>query len=174
MSIFLVALGLSMDAFTLALSYGINKVSLKKMLITAGLVGIFHFFMPLIGSYIGDILFVYTIIKPKIVLFFVFLILSIDMYMHYFCEDKEIRKLNLIGIIFFAFSVSFDSFSVGLGINYLFDNIELVLLIFCITSFTFTFLGFSLGKVISKKYDKFSFIIGGTILLLYSLWVLTK
>ena len=66
-----------MDAFALALSYGIKDIKLKNVTITAITVGIFHFFMPLIGNYVGISLFEYTIIKPKYVLFFVFLLLII-------------------------------------------------------------------------------------------------
>ena len=56
-----------MDAFALALSYGIKDIKLKNVIITAITVGIFHFFMPLIGNYVGISLFEYTIIKPKYV-----------------------------------------------------------------------------------------------------------
>ena len=74
-SIILIAVSLSMDAFALSLSYGIKQVPIKKIIITALTVGIFHFFMPLLGSIIGTTLFSYTIIKPRIVLFLVFLLL---------------------------------------------------------------------------------------------------
>ena len=64
-----------MDAFALAIAYGIEKVKLKNIIITAIIVGLFHFFMPLIGNYLGISLFEYTIIKPRYVLFLVFLII---------------------------------------------------------------------------------------------------
>lgn len=163
-----------MDAFALSLSYGISNVNKKNMIVTAITVGIFHFFMPLIGNVVGLPLFEYTLIKPRYVLFVVFLILSIDMIIHFFeVEDKKI-KLNFIGIILFAISVSFDSFSVGIGISYIYDNILLVVSSFCLISMLFTFLGFSLGKKISNKIGKLSFLFGGIILFLYSFVVLTN
>ena len=131
-----------MDAFALALSYGIKDIKLKNVTITAITVGIFHFFMPLIGNYVGISLFEYTIIKPKYVLFFVFLLLSIDMFTHFFEEEPKIRALNVIGTILFAISVSFGSFSVGIGINYIYDNIILIVSSFCIISALFTLVGF--------------------------------
>lgn len=163
-----------MDAFALALSYGIKKLSKKRVIITALMVGLFHFFMPLVGSSIGTYLFEYTIFKPKIVLFLVFLILSIDMLLRFFENEEKIRILNLIGIFIFAFSVSFDSLSVGLGIRYLYDNIILVVSIFCIISALFTMFGFYLGKQLSQKIGKYSFLIGSSTLFVYSLWILTK
>lgn len=163
-----------MDAFALALSYGIKNISLKDVLITALTVGLFHFFMPLVGNYVGVSLFEYTIIKPRYVLFAVFLILAVDMFVHFFEENPKIRPLNIIGTIIFATSVSFDSFSVGIGINYMYDNIIITVLSFCIISSLFTLLGFWLGKKINNSIGKYSFLIGSLTLFIYSLVVLTK
>lgn len=163
-----------MDAFALSISYGIEKMCVRRVILTAITVGIFHFFMPLIGDYIGLSLFEYTIFKPKYILFVVFLIIALDMVMKFFEKEKKIRNLNLIGIIFFAFSVSFDSLSVGLGIRYLYDNIFICVSIFCVISAFFTCLGFYFGKKLSNMIGKFSFLLGSIILFVYSLWMLTK
>lgn len=163
-----------MDAFALALSYGIKNVRIKNVIITAVTVGIFHFFMPLIGNFVGVRLFEYTIIKPKFALFAVFMILSVDMFTHFFEKTPKIRPLNLIGTIIFAISVSFDSFSVGIGINYIYDNILLVVSSFCVISLFFTILGFWLGKKLSMKIGKYSFLIGSLTLFIYSLLMLTN
>lgn len=163
-----------MDAFALSLSYGIKNVSIKNVIITALTVGLFHFFMPLLGSFIGTPLFEYTIIKPRFVLFLVFLLLSIDMFTQFFEEKPKIRELNIIGTLFFALSVSFDSLSVGLGLKYIYDNISIALLSFCIISAIFTTLGFFLGKKLSEKIGKYSFLAGSISLFLYSIWILTK
>lgn len=163
-----------MDAFALSLSYGMKNISKKNIITTAIIVGIFHFFMPLIGNYIGVPLFEYTLIKPRYILFIVFLILSVDMFIHFFENETKTIKLNPIGTILFAMSVSFDSFSVGLGISYIYDNILIVVSSFCIVSMLFTFLGFILGKKISNKMGKYSFIFGGVTLFLYALVVLTN
>lgn len=163
-----------MDAFALALSYGIKDIKLKNVIITAITVGIFHFFMPLIGNHVGVHLFEYTLIKPKYVLFFVFLILSIDMFTHFFEKTPKIRPLNLIGTILFAISVSFDSFSVGIGINYIYDNIILIVSSFCVISTLFTLIGFWLGKKLSQSIGKYSFLLGSITLFIYSIWMLTN
>lgn len=163
-----------MDAFSLAFSYGINKLSKKSVFITAITVGIFHFFMPLIGNFIGVSIFDYTIIKPRYVMFFIFLLLSIDMFAHFFEEKPKIRTLNPLGIILFSSSVSFDSLSVGIGLSYLCDNLLLALITFCLISFTFTLLGFFLGKILSNKVGKYSFLVGSITLFIYSIFVLTN
>ena len=163
-----------MDAFSLAFSYGINKLSKKSVIITAITVGLFHFFMPLIGNFIGISIFDYTIIKPRYVMFCIFLLLSIDMFTHFFEEKPKIRSLNLIGTLIFSFSVSFDSLSVGIGLSYLCNNLVLALSTFCIISFSFTLLGFVLGNILSSKIGKYSFLLGSFTLFIYAIWILTK
>lgn len=162
-----------MDAFTLAFSYGIKKVDNKSLIITSIVTGIFHFIMPLMGNIIGIPLFEYTLIKPRYILFLVFLIISIDMFINFFNENSKLRNLNIAGIILFAFSVSFDSFSVGLGINYICSNVVLSVSIFCFVSMLFTFLGFMLGKFLSQKIGKYAFLFGSLVLFIYSLVLLT-
>lgn len=130
--------------------------------------------MPLLGNYIGISLFDYTSIKPRIILFLIFLFLSIDMFIHFFETTTKKRNLNLLGMLFFAFSVSFDSFSVGLGISYLYSNILLCVSTFCLVSTSFTILGFILGRTLSEKLGKYAFLIGSIILLIYSVIILTK
>lgn len=162
-----------MDAFTLAFSYGIKNIGKKSIIITAITVGLFHFFMPLFGNLVGISLFRYTLIKPKVILFLVFLVLAIDMFIHFFEKEPKIRPLNIIGTLLFAFSVSFDSFSVGLGLNYLYTNVILSVSIFCIISASFTILGFFLGKILSRAIGKYAFLLGSLVLFCYSVWLLT-
>ena len=172
--IILIAVSLSIDAFFLAASYGLSKVDNKRIALTSFSVGIFHFFMPIIGSKIGDFVFEYTLFKPNIILFVVFLILSIDLFISFLDENKKNYNLNIIGIILFSLSVSFDSFSVGIGIKYIFDNIIITLSCFSLISFLFTLFGFVLGKIISRKINKISFLIASMVLFIYSIKMLTN
>ncbi len=150
------------------------KKNIKQVIITSLFVGLFHFFMPLIGNFIGVNLFLYTIFKPKYILFLVFLMLGIDMFISYLNDNHKNRKLNIIGIILFSFSVSFDSLTVGLGISYLYNNIISVVTTFSCISAIFTFMGFYFGNVLSKKIGKYAYLIGSIAFLLYSIWMLTN
>ena len=52
--ILIIAVSLSMDTFSLSLAYGMLKLKnsiIKQISIT---VGIFHFFMPLLGDFLGE------------------------------------------------------------------------------------------------------------------------
>ena len=72
--------------------------------------------------------------------------------------EKEIN-LSFINILSFAFLVSLDSLTLGLGLNYITNNIFLASTIFMTLSSTFTYLGFTLGKCITKNIGKYRSII---------------
>ena len=163
-----------MDAFALAVSYGIKKISIKKIVITSICVGTFHFFMPLIGNEVGIFLFKYTFLKPKFIIFLVFMLLSVDMLISFFNGDGNIKELNIIGILFFSLSVSLDSFSVGLGLNYLYSNVLFSCSCFSLISTLMTMIGFKIGKYINDRVGKYSFLVGSLVIFLYAIWVLTK
>ena len=53
LSIFSIGLALSMDAFSLSLSIGINKISNIDKIKISVIIGLMHFIMPLFGVIIG-------------------------------------------------------------------------------------------------------------------------
>ena len=158
----------------LALTYGVQNIGIKKSILVSFIVGIFHFIMPLIGNSIGISIFEYTFIKPRYILFLIFLILSIDMLIHFFEKEAKKSKLNTLGIIIFALSVSFDSMSVGLGIRYVYDNIFISFTTFFLISCMLTMVGFFLGSKISGKLGKYSYLLSSLTLCIYSIYMLTK
>lgn len=74
----------------------------------------------------------------------------------------------------FAFGVSIDAFSTGLGLNAITNNIYLAMLIFSATSFSFTLLGLNIGKFASKKLGKKASILGFLILIILGLYHIFK
>jgi len=94
------------------------------------------------------------------------------MILSFFEKNKKLSILNIFGIILFAISVSLDSFSLGIGITYLYENIYLSCFIFCVISMLFTLIGFLLGNKLSYKIGKYSYLLGGMILLIYSFIVI--
>ena len=64
----MIAIGLSMDAFSLALGYGTIGLSNENNLKVSIFVGIFHFFMPLIGLLIGTQITTFLNINPHFIM----------------------------------------------------------------------------------------------------------
>ena len=56
LTILLIGISLSMDAFSLALVYGIQGMSKRDKIFLSLIVGVYHFIMPLIGLTFGTIL----------------------------------------------------------------------------------------------------------------------
>ena len=131
---FFMAVGLSMDAFSLALAYGTTKIPITKKIILSLTVGIFHFFMPIIGNYIGLAVIKLLNLASNIILGTVLIILGINLAIHYVKDENADIKLSFFGLIFFALSVSIDSFSVGLGINDITNNYFLASIVFALCS----------------------------------------
>ena len=119
--------------------------------------------MPLLGYFIGNS-FKYKIPNINILTFILFIILSIEMYK---TKDEEKSSiLNNITILLIAFSVSIDSFTVGIAFGLNNEYILISSIIFSIISSIFTYLGLTLGKRIKNKYKKLSTYLGIILLLI--------
>lgn len=163
-SILLIGIALSMDTFSLSLSLGAFNMSNKHALKLSFIVGIMHFFMPIIGMMLGEKIVKMFSLKCDIFLGIILIIIAIQMLIDIF--RKEDNKLNLSwwGMFLFALGVSLDSFSVGFGINAITDSIVLATSIFAICSFIFTFGGLMIGKFANRHIGIYANIIGITIL----------
>lgn len=163
--LFFIAIGLSMDAFSLALIYGTLNMKKKYHYLMSIFVGIFHFFMPLLGYMIGKVIFSLVPIPPKIVAGVIFIALAIEMLISLKKEEQVKILKNIFSILLFAFTVSIDSFSIGMGLGSLTDNIYIASLIFSLTSAIFTYGGVILGDILVKRYGNIATLIGSIILL---------
>lgn len=168
-SILLIGISLSMDTFSLSLTLGtISENKLIKILPL--FVGIFHFFMPLLGNIIGITLINLLNLASNIILGTVLIVLGINLAIHYFKDETAEINLNIIGILIFALSVSIDSFSVGLGINDITNNYYIASIIFALCSAAFTYLGIIIGKYSSKLIGKYAIILGIFLLLILGIF----
>ena len=161
----LIGIGLSMDAFSLSFSYGTLNINKKDRLILAFLVGLFHFFMPLLGLFIGNIILKYIIIDLDILLAIIISLIGIEMIISSIKKEDNTMLLSLLSFILFAFSVSIDSFSVGIGLKGINNNYLQVSIIFSLCSFIFTYVGLILGTKLSDLVGRYAKTIGGIILI---------
>lgn len=173
-SLLLIGVSLSMDAFSLALCYGILDISNTKRKILSLIVGAFHFFMPLLGMLLGNVLEHYIVLDMRYMVFIIFMLLGIEMIISAIEKESKIFLLNTLGLFLFAFSVSVDSFSAGIGIKFISSNYLLCSIIFSLTSAFFTYFGLKLGEIIGAKYKNASRMVGGFILMIFALSYLFK
>ena len=164
--ILMIAVSLSMDAFSLALIYGTQSISKKNKIILSIIVGIYHFVMPLLGVFLGNIILKYLVINLSIVVSIIFLFIGIEMIISSIKDDSHDFVVSIFGFLIFGLSVSIDSFTTGIGLNVINNNYLEVSSIFCIVSGSFTYLGLILGNKLGSIFGKLSTIIGGVILII--------
>lgn len=162
----IIGISLSMDAFSLALIYGTQSISKKNKIILSIIVGIYHFVMPLLGVFLGNIILKYLVINLSIVVSIIFLFIGIEMIISSIKEDSHDFVVSIFGFLIFGLSVSIDSFTTGIGLNVINNNYLEVSSIFCIVSGSFTYLGLILGNKLGSIFGKLSTIIGGVILII--------
>lgn len=166
---FLVGIGLSMDAFSLAILYGIFLKNKKRILLLSTMVGVFHFCMPYLGSLIGSLYISKYLTHPDHLVGIIFAVLAIEMLFS-LKEEEHISPLtNFFHLLGFAFTVSLDSFSVGLGFGATGENMFLAGSIFTLCSFTFTYLGLVLGERLQNSFGKKANLFGCILLILLAL-----
>ena len=170
LTIVLIAISLSMDAFSLALLYGTGGVKKKEKIILSVIVGIYHFIMPLIGLCIGSFVTSKIIFSSDILVGIILCLIAIEMLISSFKVKEEKFLLSIPGFIIFGLSVSIDSLTTGIGLPAITNRYVLSCIIFSITSLIFTFLGLNLGNVLNQKYGKISTIMGGSILLMLGIF----
>ena len=160
-----------MDTFSLSLTLGTISNN-KQLKIFPFIVGICHFIMPLIGNKIGIEIMNKFNIASNIVLGLILIFLAINLAIHYYQDEKIKLSISLISIILLAFSVSIDSFTIGLGISDITQKYYLSSFIFAISSFTFTTMGLLIGKYSSKILGKYANFLGIIILLFLGIYYL--
>lgn len=165
----LIAISLSMDAFSLSLIYGTYGLSIKKQIFLAGIVGMFHFVMPLLGLMFGNFIMNYLVFNVNWIVGIIFFIIGIEMIISG-KKDEEVRLMvSLVGFLFFGLSVSIDSLTTGVGLSAISHNYIGVASLFMIVSAIFTYIGLCLGTKLSNQFGKYATACGGIMMIILAL-----
>jgi putative Mn2+ efflux pump MntP len=172
LSTFIIGISLSMDAFSLALAYGTVGLSKRQEIILSIIVGTFHFFMPLVGLFFGNIILSHFTVNVNLLVAVIFGIIGVEMVISSI-KDEEVKVLvSFVGFFLFGLSVSIDSFTTGIGLSIINQNYLQVSFIFAIVSSVFTYLGLRLGVKLNESYGRYSTFIGGIILIMLGIYYL--
>ena len=157
----LIGISLSMDAFSLALLYGTYGLAKNEEITLSIIVGLFHFFMPLIGLFFGNMIFHYFVVDANFVVGIIFGLIGFEMFISSFREEDVKILIGFVPFLLFGLSVSIDSLTTGIGLSSISDNYLMVSSIFMLFSGCFTYLGLKLGGFLSKRFGKLATIFGG-------------
>lgn len=166
-SLFIIGVSLSMDTFSISLSLGTFNVSKRKIIFLSCLVGIMHFLMPILGTFLGNKITTFLNINVNFLLGIILIIIGVEMVVDLIKNEEKNFELSIFNIILVSISVSLDSFSTGLGLSAITNNYILSGTIFSICAASFTFLGLTIGKYSNKKIGILSNVFG--IILLFIL-----
>lgn len=168
-----IAIALGMDAFSVGLGMGLQKLRLKRIAVIGIIVGLFHVFMPIIGVVLGTILSDrienFTELASGLLLFG----LGIHMIFQTLEEEEEVSQKPFgWSLVFFAFTVSLDSFPVGFSMAITGMATWVSFLIFGFFSMILTWTGLLIGKRARSWVGMYSEWFGGIILCIIGLKIL--
>lgn len=174
--LFVLAVGLSMDAFAVSICKGLSlrKISWKYMCIAGAWFGGFQALMPLIGYFLGN-LFAGTITRyAHWIAFFLLLYLGIKMIKESLEGDEEDEEstscqchhpMSIKSMFLLAIATSIDALAVGVTLAFLRVSIIPAVSFIGIITFIFSAIGVKIGSLFGDKYKSKAELLGGLILI---------
>ncbi|MFA1822692.1 manganese efflux pump MntP family protein [Virgibacillus oceani] len=164
------AFALGMDAFSVSLGLGMQRMRLKRVAFIGLIIGLFHIFMPFLGIVLGKV--ISTQINELTALVGGMLLVAIGVQMFFSAFNHEAKKIMQpigTGLILLAFGVSIDSFPVGLSLGISGVQTAMALLLFGAISTLLSWLGMLAGRKMQGFLGVYSEILGGSILIGFGL-----
>lgn len=177
-SVFLVGVGLSMDAFAAAICKGlaIKKNFLEKSLVIALFFGVFQGLMPYIGYLLGSIFAEKLQAVDHWIAFVLLGVIGLNMIRE--ARDKtcpiEEDRLDIKKLFVLAIATSIDALAVGVSFAFLEIKISLAVLVIGFTTFVISFAGVQIGKFFGIALKDKAQITGGIILILLGVKILVE
>ena len=167
--IFLIGLGLAMDAFAVAVCKGlsISKIDIKKSSIIALWFGCFQAIMPVIGYFLGNVFKESMSSLNNLIAFGLLTIIGSNMLKSVFSgEDSSIdENIGIKQMFLLALATSIDALTVGVTLAFFNINIWISALLIGVITFVLSYLGAQIGNKFGNKYEKKAQVIGGVILI---------
>lgn len=177
--LFMIAIGLSMDAFAVAICKGLNmkKVNYKNTVIIALFFGVFQGVMPLIGWLLGRNFEQYITSIDHWIAFVLLAFIGGNMIREGLKGDDEVseealttleysEKLDLKELTVMAIATSIDALAIGITFAFLKVSIVPAVTLIGITTFIISLGGVFIGNYFGVKYKNKAEIAGGVILIL--------
>ena len=176
--LFLLAVGLSMDAFAVSICKGlsVSRVRLKHMLLCGAYFGGFQALMPLIGYLLG-VRFQSAIQRIDHWIAFVLLgIIGVNMIREALGHDEEHLDASFSpkAMLLLAIATSIDALAVGVTFAFLNVAILPAVSFIGVTTFAFSAFGVKIGSIFGMKWKNKAELMGGLILVLMGLKILIE
>ncbi len=163
-----IAIGLSMDAFAVAICKGlsIKKMNYKYAIVIASLFGGFQSLMSLAGYLVGKQFEDYIVTVDHWIAFVLLLVIGVNMIK----ESKDVcdsskDPFSIKKLILLAIATSIDALAVGVTLAFLRVDIALAVIVIGVVTFLLSFVGVKTGNLFGARFHKKAEVMGGIILI---------
>ncbi|MEG0071684.1 MAG: manganese efflux pump MntP family protein [Raoultibacter sp.] len=177
--IVLIGIGLSMDAFAVAVckGLGMRRLDMRQAVVIALFFGVFQALMPLIGFALGTQFEALIADFDHWIAFILLVAIGAKMLWDSFrsaekecsqgCESSELKRpaLDYKELFMLAVATSIDALAVGITFAFLQVDIVCAAIIIGVTTFTLALVGVVLGNRFGARYEKPATIVGGLVLI---------
>ena len=178
LELFLIAIGLSMDAFAVAVCKGLSMKTINKkyMFLIALFFGGFQALMPLLGYFLGSQFSVYIERFDHWVAFLLLAVIGGNMIRESREEAEEaaVTGIDYKELFLLAVATSIDALAVGITFAFLNVPIFGAITLIGITTFALSLVGVVVGNYFGSRYKSKAEIAGGVILIAIGLKILLE
>lgn len=180
LEVFLIGVGLSMDAFAVSVCRGLKmkKLNIGQMVLIAVFFGGFQALMPVIGWFLGTQFEAYITAVDHWIAFVLLAVIGGKMIYDSVKDDDDDKNeksvLNIKELLVMAIATSIDALAVGITFAFLSVNIWSSVSIIGITTFVLSAVGVLIGHKFGAKYKNKAEFAGGIILILIGLKILLE
>ena len=174
----LIAIGLSMDAFSVSICKGLTtkKFSWRMALVCGLWFGFFQALMPIIGYFLGAQFQEMIEAYDHWIAFGLLFLIGANMIREavWGKEESQDGSLGFKTMLLLAIATSIDALAVGVSFACIRVKLWSSVIVIGLTTFAFSVLGVKIGNVFGSKYERSASIVGGIILILIGLKILLE
>lgn len=179
LELFLIAVGLSMDAFAVSVCKGLStqKLKIKHYLIIGAWFGGFQALMPTVGYFLGSTFEKYITSYDHWIAFVLLGFIGGNMIREGLSKEEEKANDSFAAktMVVLAVATSIDALAVGITFALLPDvNIVAAVAFIGAITFIISALGLKVGNIFGMKYKSKAEIVGGVILILIGVKILLE
>mgnify|MGYP000594103375 CR=1 FL=1 len=178
LELFLIAVGLSMDAFAVSVCKGLSTQTLQRRhyLIVGAWFGGFQALMPTLGYLLGSTFEQYITSVDHWVAFILLSVIGGNMLKEAFSKNEETTDASFAPRVMLLLAVATSIDALAVGITFAFLEVDILPAVCCIalTTFLLSSLGVKFGSLCGTRMQSKAEALGGVILILLGLKILLE
>ena len=176
LSVLLIAVGLAMDAFAVAICKGLamRKPGVKAILVIGLWFGFFQAVMPVIGYLLGSSFYSYISDYDHWIAFALLALIGANMIREALSGEEEgvDDSIGFRTMLVLAIATSIDALAVGISLAMTGDDIVQSAVMIGVVTFLISAVGVKMGSLVGDRFGSRAELVGGVILILIGLRIL--